>query len=151
MDEAGVDDAVTILSGDALETLDGVPGPVELVLLDGWKELCLPVLRLLEPNLAPGALVAADDITHATIGPGTQRVMEMTFEVPSATVYSPGWLRFRFSRHRGSRARLLAQERNARRLSEGDVDMAQIRSRGSTRRNRSRRSRSSTTPLLRVT
>jgi predicted O-methyltransferase YrrM len=59
--EAGVDAAVTILEGDALETLAGVPGPVGLVLLDGWKDLCLPVLRLLEPKLTPGALVAADD------------------------------------------------------------------------------------------
>jgi hypothetical protein len=24
------------------------------VLLDGWKDLCLPVLRALEPKLAPG-------------------------------------------------------------------------------------------------
>jgi predicted O-methyltransferase YrrM len=69
LDEAGVGDAVTILSGDALETLEGVAGPVELALLDGWKELCLPVLRLLEPKLAPGALVVADDITHATLAP----------------------------------------------------------------------------------
>jgi predicted O-methyltransferase YrrM len=59
--EAGVDAAVTILEGDALETLAGVPGPVGIVLLDGWKDLCLPVLRLLEPKLPPGALVAADD------------------------------------------------------------------------------------------
>jgi predicted O-methyltransferase YrrM len=59
--EAGVDAVVTILEGDALETLAGVPGPVGLVLLDGWKDLCLPVLRLLEPKLPPGALVAADD------------------------------------------------------------------------------------------
>jgi len=59
--EAGVEAAVTILEGDALETLAGVPGPVGLVLLDGWKDLCLPVLRLLEPKLAPGALVAGDD------------------------------------------------------------------------------------------
>ncbi len=41
-----------------------MPGPVGLVLLDGWKDLCLPALHLLEPRLAPGALVAADDITH---------------------------------------------------------------------------------------
>jgi predicted O-methyltransferase YrrM len=59
--EAGVDAAVTILEGDALETLAGLPGPVGLVLLDGWKDLCLPVLRLLEPKLTPGALVAGDD------------------------------------------------------------------------------------------
>jgi predicted O-methyltransferase YrrM len=61
--EAGLADAVTILAGDARETLDGIPGPVGLVLLDGWKDLCLPVLRSLEPRLAPGALVVADDIT----------------------------------------------------------------------------------------
>ena len=62
--EAGVDAPVTILEGDALETLADIPGPIGLVLLDGWKDLCLPVLRLLEPRLAPGALVAADDITN---------------------------------------------------------------------------------------
>jgi predicted O-methyltransferase YrrM len=61
--QAGVAEAVTVLAGDALHTLAGVPGPVGLVLLDGWKDLCLPVLRLLEPKLAPGALVAADDIS----------------------------------------------------------------------------------------
>lgn len=65
--QAGVDAATTILAGDALETLAGVPGPIGVVLLDGWKNLCLPVLRLLEPKLAPGAIVAADDITHATL------------------------------------------------------------------------------------
>jgi predicted O-methyltransferase YrrM len=65
LDEAGVGAPVTILEGDALQTLADVPGPIELVLLDGWKELCLPVLRLLEPRLAPGALVIADDMTHA--------------------------------------------------------------------------------------
>jgi predicted O-methyltransferase YrrM len=64
LQEAGVAGPVTVLEGDALQTLAGVAGPVGLVLLDGWKDLCLPVLRLLEPALAPGALVAADDITH---------------------------------------------------------------------------------------
>jgi predicted O-methyltransferase YrrM len=67
LDQAGVGDAVTILAGDAMETLAGLDGPIGLVLLDGWKDLCLPVLRLLEPRLAPGALVAADDITHTTM------------------------------------------------------------------------------------
>jgi predicted O-methyltransferase YrrM len=63
VDEAGLTDRVTILAGDALETLAGVPGPIGVVLLDGWKPLCLPVLRMLEPRLAPGALVVADDTT----------------------------------------------------------------------------------------
>jgi predicted O-methyltransferase YrrM len=65
--EAGLEAAATILAGDARQTLAGVPGPVGVVLLDGWKDLCLPVLRLLEPKLAPGALVAADDITMASM------------------------------------------------------------------------------------
>jgi predicted O-methyltransferase YrrM len=30
-------------------------------LLDGWKELYLPVIKLLEPRLSPGALVVADN------------------------------------------------------------------------------------------
>jgi predicted O-methyltransferase YrrM len=60
--EAGLADKVTILPGDALETLRDVAGPVSLALLDGWKELCLPVLKLLEPRLADGALVIGDDI-----------------------------------------------------------------------------------------
>jgi len=59
--EAGLADLVTILAGDARDTLADLPGPVGFVLLDGWKDLYLPVLRLLEPRLAPGALVVADD------------------------------------------------------------------------------------------
>jgi predicted O-methyltransferase YrrM len=66
--DAGLADVVTVLPGDALETLSAVQGPVGLVFLDGWKDLCLPVLRLLEPRLAPGALVVADDVdSHASM------------------------------------------------------------------------------------
>ena len=46
--EARLGDLVTILPGDALETLNDIPGPIDFVLLDGWKELCLPVLESLE-------------------------------------------------------------------------------------------------------
>ena len=59
--EAGLSDQVTILEGDARQTLADLDGPVEFVLLDGWKDLYLPVLRLLEPHLTPGALILADD------------------------------------------------------------------------------------------
>jgi predicted O-methyltransferase YrrM len=59
--EAGLSGQVTILEGDALETLASIDTPVEFVLLDGWKGLYLPLLRQLEPRLTPGALVLADD------------------------------------------------------------------------------------------
>ena len=65
---AGVGAAATVLAGEALQTLADVPGPIGLVLLDGWKDLCLPVLRLLERRLAPGAIVAADDVSHPGLG-----------------------------------------------------------------------------------
>ena len=65
--EAGVDGPVTLLAGDARETLAAVPGPVGLVLLDGWKDLYVPVLELLEPKLSPGALVIADDSSFASV------------------------------------------------------------------------------------
>ncbi|GLV72349.1 O-methyltransferase [Streptomyces hygroscopicus] len=60
--ETGLDDLITVLEGDAQETLADLEGPVDFVLLDGWKDLCRPVLRLLEPRLRPGTLVVADDV-----------------------------------------------------------------------------------------
>ena len=65
--EAGVADKVTVLQGDALQTLIDVPGPIGLVLLDGWKDMNLPVLKMLEPRLAAGALVIGDDNTFKTM------------------------------------------------------------------------------------
>ncbi len=61
LDEAGLGGVAQILAGDALDRLAGLPGPVGFVLLDGWKDLYLPMLRLLEPAMAAGALVFADD------------------------------------------------------------------------------------------
>ena len=57
----GLGDVITLLEGDARETLADLGISPGLVLLDGWKDLCLPVLHLLEPRLAPGTLVVADD------------------------------------------------------------------------------------------
>jgi predicted O-methyltransferase YrrM len=59
---AGMSDLVEIRVGDALETLkDGVPGGIDLLFLDGAKGLYLPILKLLEPKLAAGALVITDN------------------------------------------------------------------------------------------
>lgn len=67
--DIGLDDVITVLSGDALHTLQTLAGTVEFVLLDGWKELYLPVLELLQPRLAPGALVVADNTSMADLAP----------------------------------------------------------------------------------
>jgi predicted O-methyltransferase YrrM len=70
----GVADLITILEGDALATLQEVDGPIDFVLLDGWKDLYLPVIELLEPRLSPGALVIADNASSSDMAPYLERV-----------------------------------------------------------------------------
>ena len=72
--ETGLDDLITILEGDALSTLADLEGPVDFVLLDGWKDLYLPVIELLEPRLSTGALVVADNTNAADTQPYLDRV-----------------------------------------------------------------------------
>jgi hypothetical protein len=49
----------------ARQTLRDLDEPIDLLFLDGWKVLYLPVLELLEPKLRPGALVIGDDLDIA--------------------------------------------------------------------------------------
>jgi predicted O-methyltransferase YrrM len=63
--EAGLDDLVEIRAGDAFATLRDGPEKIDFLLLDGWKEAYLPMLKMLEPRLAPGAVVVADDLDIA--------------------------------------------------------------------------------------
>jgi predicted O-methyltransferase YrrM len=65
--KAGLEAWVTILPGDALETLRAIEGPIGLAHLDGWKDMCLPILKLIEPKLAPGAIVIGDDIDQSAM------------------------------------------------------------------------------------
>jgi len=74
--DLGLGEVVTVLAGDALETLRDISGPVGLVLLDGWKELYLPVLTLLEPKMHAGTLVVADN----TEQPGTRAYLDRVRE-----------------------------------------------------------------------
>ena len=70
LDAAGLGDLVDIREGDALETLKDLGGEVDLALIDGAWSLYLPVLKLIEPRLKPGAVIlgenafAADYLDH---------------------------------------------------------------------------------------
>ncbi|MFC0861586.1 O-methyltransferase [Sphaerimonospora cavernae] len=59
---AGLSDIIELRLGDARETLKDLPAPVDLLLLDGWLDLRLPVIKIVQPRLRPGALVIVDDI-----------------------------------------------------------------------------------------
>ena len=62
LSRAGLSDVAEVRLGDAMTTLKETPAPIDLVFLDGWKDLYLPVLKLLTPRLRVGALVLADNI-----------------------------------------------------------------------------------------
>jgi predicted O-methyltransferase YrrM len=60
--KAGLADIVDFRLGDAIEILKTLPGRFDFVLLDIWKDLYIPCLDLFYPKLAPGAVVAADNM-----------------------------------------------------------------------------------------
>lgn len=58
----GLVDLIELREGDALQTLAyDLPEQIDLVLLDGAKDLYPAVLALLEDHLRPGALLVADN------------------------------------------------------------------------------------------
>jgi predicted O-methyltransferase YrrM len=60
--EAGLDAVVDFVTGDAREVLAAMPGPLDFVLIDLWKDLYIPCFDLVYPKLADGAFVVADNI-----------------------------------------------------------------------------------------
>ena len=63
---AGVDDIVTILEGDAHETLRTLVGPFDFAFLDAEKELYVDFLESLVGLLRPGGVLVADNVlSHA--------------------------------------------------------------------------------------
>jgi len=62
VEQAGLGAYVEVREGDAQQTLVDPGGPVDLVLLDGFKALYIPILKLLRPHLHTGSVVFADNI-----------------------------------------------------------------------------------------
>ena len=62
LQSAGLSGIAQILPGDALETLRAVEAPVDMVFLDGRKDMYLSVLKILKPKLKAGAVVLSDNI-----------------------------------------------------------------------------------------
>jgi predicted O-methyltransferase YrrM len=57
---AGLADLVDLRHGDAQVTLADLSAPIDLLFLDGWNDLYITILELVQPHLRPGALVVAD-------------------------------------------------------------------------------------------
>ena len=62
IEEAGLTDSVEIRVGDAMETLADPGGDIDLLLIDGSKDLYLPILKMLAPHVRQGGVVLADNV-----------------------------------------------------------------------------------------
>jgi predicted O-methyltransferase YrrM len=62
--KADLDGYVDFKVGDALQILKTLSGPIDLVLVDLWKDLYIPCFDLFVPKLAAGALVIADNMVE---------------------------------------------------------------------------------------
>ncbi|CAN1212582.1 Glr0328 protein [Tumidithrix helvetica PCC 7403] len=60
--EAGLENYVEIREGDALETLKTLDRPIDMVLIDGWANLALDILKLLNPLIRIGGIVVSDNV-----------------------------------------------------------------------------------------
>ncbi|NEP58617.1 MAG: methyltransferase domain-containing protein [Symploca sp. SIO2G7] len=60
--EAGLADFVEIREGDALKTLENLDRTIDLVLVDGWPNLALEVLKLLHPYIKKGGIIISDNM-----------------------------------------------------------------------------------------
>lgn len=67
--EAGLSEYVDIREGDAMETLKTVPGKIDLLFLDGWKNLYKPLLDMLTPQLSINAALIADNVNFSGCKP----------------------------------------------------------------------------------
>jgi predicted O-methyltransferase YrrM len=62
LEDAGLLAYVKILAGDARHTFPAIEGPIDMVLLDGWKAMYVSIIEVLKPKLRTGAIILSDNI-----------------------------------------------------------------------------------------
>ena len=60
--DAGLSNYVDVRIGDAMETLKAYTKPIDFLFLDGWKDLYLPLFKMLEPHFHKNTLIYADNM-----------------------------------------------------------------------------------------
>ena len=65
IEDAGLSDFVAIKIGDAMQTLATHAEPIDFLFLDGWKDLYLPLFKMLEPLFHTGTIIYADNMDMA--------------------------------------------------------------------------------------
>jgi predicted O-methyltransferase YrrM len=60
-EQAGLSGFIELREGDLRETLTGIVGPVDFMLVDIWIPMARPALELVAPHLKSGAVVVCDN------------------------------------------------------------------------------------------
>lgn len=63
--KAGVNELIQVRIGNALETLKNHKQPIDLLFLDGWKDLYLPLFEMLESNFHANTIIYVDNANMA--------------------------------------------------------------------------------------
>jgi predicted O-methyltransferase YrrM len=84
---AGLADVVTVLEGDALQTLSSFECSIDLLFLDGMKHLYLPVLELLRNQLRRGSIIVADNVDMPSAHPYVEHVRALGSGFASSTLF----------------------------------------------------------------
>ncbi|MCM4158250.1 hypothetical protein DHD80_19875 [Gramella sp. AN32] len=63
--KAGVSELIEVRIGNAMETLKNHNRPIDLLLLDGWKDLYLSLFQMLEPNFHSDTIIYVDNADMA--------------------------------------------------------------------------------------
>ena len=66
---ADLNDIIELRVGDAMETMIDIKEGIDFLLLDGWNDLYLPLLKLLEPKLADGCTIITDNANMPSAKP----------------------------------------------------------------------------------
>lgn len=69
-EKAGLADHIDFRVGDAVQMISQLPGKVDFVLVDLWKDLYVPCLEAFYPRLNAGAIIVADNMLR----PGSEDV-----------------------------------------------------------------------------
>ncbi|WP_035084924.1 O-methyltransferase [Aquimarina latercula] len=59
--KAEVDNLIDLRIGDAMKTLENHKTPIDLLFLDGWKDVYLPLFKMLEPNFHTNTTIYVDN------------------------------------------------------------------------------------------
>lgn len=89
LERSGLLQYVDLVLGDSAEILPTLDGPLDLILIDHWKDLYIRDFDLVWPNLAPRGIIVADNILHpeATV-PQMQAYVKHVGNTPAATSYT---------------------------------------------------------------